>query len=59
MMTRQISSRRLRANMTACSCGTFLNAMLESVQEMLAEDGNFTLTGFGTFVAETSGTSGT
>ena len=30
-----------------------LNAMLESVQEMLAEDGKLTLTGFGTFVAET------
>ena len=29
-------------------CGT-----LESVQEMLAEDGKLTLTGFGTFVAET------
>ena len=27
--------------------------MLESVQEMLAEDGKLTLTSFGTFVAET------
>ena len=42
-----------RANMTKAAAERSLNAMLESVQEMLAEDGKLTLTGFGTFVAET------
>ena len=42
-----------RANITKAAAERSLNAMLESVQEMLAEDGKLTLTGFGTFVAET------
>ena len=29
-----------------------VNAMLESIQEFLAEDGKLTLTGFGTFAVE-------
>ena len=47
MMTKAdlVAQIAARANM--------INAMLESVQEMLAEDGKLTLTGFGTFVAET------
>ena len=42
-----------RANMTKAAAERSLNAMLESIQDMLAEDGKLTLTGFGTFVVET------
>ena len=42
-----------RANMTKAAAERSLNAMLDSIQEMLAEDGKLTLTGFGTFAAET------
>ena len=41
-----------RANMTKAAAERSLNAMLDSIQEMLAEDGKLTLTGFGTFAAE-------
>lgn len=42
-----------KANMTKAAAERSLNAMLESVQDMLAEEGKLTLTGFGTFTAET------
>ena len=41
-----------KGDMTKAAAERLLNAMLESVEEMLAEDGKLTLTGFGTFVAE-------
>lgn len=41
-----------KANMTKAAAERSLNAMLESVQEMVAEEGKLTLTGFGTFAAE-------
>ena len=52
MMTKAdlVAQIAARANMTKAAAERSLNAMLESVQEMLAE---LTLTGFGTFVAET------
>ena len=55
MMTKAdlVAQIAARANMTKAAAERSLNAMLESVQEMLAEDGKLTLTGFGTFVAET------
>ena len=55
MMTKAdlVAQIAARANMTKAAEERSLNAMLESVQEMLAEDGKLTLTGFGTFVAET------
>lgn len=42
-----------RADMPKAAAERSLNAMLESIQEMLAEDGKLTLTGFGAFAAET------
>ena len=42
-----------KANMTKAAAERSLNAMLESVQDLLAEEGKLTLTGFGTFTAET------
>ena len=53
MMTKADLVAQIAANMTKAAAERSLNAMLESVQEMLAEDGKLTLTGFGTFVAET------
>ena len=55
MMTKAdlVAQIAARANMTKAAAERSLNAMLESVQEMLAEDGKLTLTGFGTFAAET------
>ena len=60
MMTKAdlVAQIAARANMTKAAAERSLNAMLESVQEIasltfLAEDGKLTLTGFGTFVAET------
>ena len=41
-----------KADMSKTAAERSLNAMLESVQELLTEDGKLTLTGFGTFVAE-------
>ncbi len=41
-----------KADMSKTAAERSLNAMLESIQELLAEDGKLTLTGFGTFVAE-------
>ena len=53
MMTKAdlVAQIAARANMTKAAAERSLNAMLESVQEMLAEDGKLTLTG--TFAAET------
>lgn len=42
-----------KANLTKAAAERSLNAMLESIQELLAEDGKLTLTGFGTFAVET------
>lgn len=41
-----------KANLTKAAAERSVNAMLESVQELLAEDGKLTLTGFGTFAVE-------
>lgn len=46
----QIASK---ANLTKAAAERSLNAMLESIQELLSEDGKLTLTGFGTFAVET------
>ena len=48
-----VRNEQKESMMTKAAAERSLNAMLESVQEMLAEDGKLTLTGFGTFVAET------
>lgn len=41
-----------KANLTKAAAERSVNAMLESIQEFLAEDGKLTLTGFGTFAVE-------
>lgn len=41
-----------RGDMPKTAAERSLNAMLEAIQELLAEDGKLTLTGFGTFVTE-------
>ena len=41
-----------KANLTIAAAERSVNAMLESIQEFLAEDGKLTLTGFGTFAVE-------
>lgn len=41
-----------KANLTKVAAERSVNAMLESIQELLAEDGKLTLTGFGTFAVE-------
>ena len=41
-----------KANLTKAAAERSVNAMLESIQEILAEDGKLTLTGFGTFAVE-------
>ncbi len=41
-----------KTNLTKAAAERSLNAMLESIQELLAEDGKLTLTGFGTFAVE-------
>lgn len=46
----QIASK---ANLTKAAAERSLNAMLESIQDILAEEGKLTLTGFGTFAVET------
>lgn len=42
----------IKANVTKVVAEHALNVMLEATQEILAEDGKLTLTGFGTFVVE-------
>ena len=46
----QIASK---ANLTKAAAERSLNAMLEAIQDILADEGKLTLTGFGTFAAET------
>ena len=41
-----------KANLTKAAAERSVNAMLESIQELLSEDGKLTLTGFGTFAVE-------
>ena len=41
-----------KANLTKAAAERSVNAMLESIQEFLAEDGKLTLTGVGTFAVE-------
>ena len=55
MMTKAdlVAQIAARANMTKSGCGTFPQCHAGIRSEMLAEDGKLTLTGFGTFVAET------
>ena len=44
-----------KANLTKAAAERSVNAMLESIQELLIEDGKLTLTGFGTFAVEERG----
>ena len=41
-----------KANLTKAAAERSVNAMLESIQEFLADYGKLTLTGFGTFAVE-------
>lgn len=46
----QIASK---ANLTKAAAERSLNAMLDAIQDILADEGKLTLTGFGTFAVET------
>lgn len=41
-----------KANLTKANAERSLNALLESVEDVLVREGKLTLTGFGTFVVE-------